>query len=86
MFRVTLMSLAMIVCVGCGARTFNNLGNGVAVPSGVIADYAETHGITREEARARLRNETDQQRIAEHANKYGLSRKEAKEQLEYAAR
>ena len=86
MSRLTLMFLAMILLVGCAGRTFTDLGNGVGVPSGSIADYAEAHGLTHAEARTRMRDESDQQRIGEHAEKYGVSEDEAKEQIEHAAR
>jgi hypothetical protein len=84
MSRLMLMSFAMILFVGCGGPTFTNLGNGVGVPSGAIADHAATNGLTHDEARSRMRAESDQQRIAEHAKKYGISNEEAKEQLEHA--
>ena len=86
MSRLILMSFAMILFVGCGSRNFTNLGNGVAVPSGSIANYAEANGLTRDEALARMRDESEQRRIAEHADKYGVSNQEAKEQLEHASR
>ena len=85
MSRLALLSFAMVLLVGCAGRTFTDLGNGVAVPSRSISDYAEANGLTHVEARARMRAESDRRRIAEHAEKYGVSTAEAKEQIEHAA-
>jgi len=73
------------IVVGCGGPTFTNLGNGVAVPLESIDKYASEHGVTRAEARAQLRIETDNRRTNDHAAKYGISDEEAKRQLEHAA-
>jgi hypothetical protein len=84
MFRSYVCLLATFVFVGCSGRVFTNLGNGVAVQSEAIGALAREKGITRVQARALLREESDQQRIAEHAETYGVSLDEAKEQLEHA--
>ncbi|MCP4639554.1 MAG: hypothetical protein GY851_03940, partial [bacterium] len=47
-------------------RVFTNLGNGVGVPSNSIDEYAEEHGITREQARVRMRQEIDARRDSEN--------------------
>ena len=86
MFRLILVSFAMVVLGGCRGPTFIDLGNGVGVPSESIDNYASAKGITRAEARVRLRVESDQQRIADHAKKYEISHEEAKKQLEHAGR
>ncbi len=83
MSRVVLITFVMIVFGGCGGPSFTNLGNGVAVPPETIGEYAELRGITRAEARARMREESDKQRISDHAKKYGVPLEEAKEQLEH---
>ena len=65
MSRLKPIFFAMILVGGCGGSTFTNLGNGVGVPSDTIDDYAAANEITRGEARARLRKDFDQQRIAD---------------------
>ena len=80
--RVLVVFLAL--ACGCAGRTFTQLGNGVAVPVESIAEYAETHGISRAEARIRMRAESDVQRIEAHAAKYGVTIEEATIQLQRA--
>ena len=72
------------IVVGCGGPAFTNLGNGVGVPFESIDKYASEHGVTRAEARAQLRIESDNRRANDHAVKYGISNEEAKRQLEHA--
>ena len=86
MIRSYVCLFATLVLVGCGGRVFTNLGNDVAVPSETIDALTRERGITRAEARALLREESDKQRIAEHAETYGVSLDEAKEQLEHAGK
>jgi hypothetical protein len=82
-FRVTLMSLVLLF-FGCTSPTFTDLGNGTAVPSTSIDEHAAENGLTRAQARAQMKQEYDQRRIAEYAEKYGISPEEAKAQLEHA--
>ena len=84
MFRSHVCLLATLVLVGCSSRVFTNLGNGVAVPSGTIDTLSRDKGITRAQAKALLRNESDRRRITEHAETYGITFDEAKEQFEHA--
>ncbi|MHB1037343.1 MAG: hypothetical protein ACYC35_22680 [Pirellulales bacterium] len=72
--------LALVAAIGCTGPAFTNLGNGVGVPSESIDQYAKTHGITREEARARMRTESDAERAQELAAKHGTPVDEAKRQ------
>lgn len=84
MLRLTAICLGLACLTGCGGPTFTNLGNSVAVPSESIEDYATVPGISRTEARTRLREASDRRRIAEHAETYGISQEEAKRQLDHA--
>lgn len=78
--------LLLVVVSGCSGPTFTNLGNGVAVPSESIDRYANEHGITRAEARLKLREKSDDDRVKEHAAKHGISLEDAKQQIEDATR
>ncbi len=85
MFRYCMiLAFATLVCGGCGSTHFTDLGNGVAVPSDTIGALAETNGLTDAQARAQLRAESEQRRVAEHAKTYGISLDESREQLEHA--
>lgn len=63
-----LLAIACGVVVGCGGPNFTNLGNGVAVPIESVDRYVIEHGVTRTEARARLRAELDQRRNQRQAD------------------
>ena len=58
----------MVVC-GCArtAPVFTNVGNGVYVPTERIAEYADKHRVTHDQARDALATEITQQqkRMAE---------------------
>ncbi len=84
MFRVLLIPLATLLLFGCTSRTFTDLGNGVGVPLSSIDEHAAENGLTRAQARAQMKQEFDQRRIAEHAERYGISPEEATIQLERA--
>ena len=86
MARSTLVVFAMMFLGGCGGPIFTNLGNGVGVPPASIDDHATANGITGEEARARMLEDFEQQRIAEYAQEHGVSLEEAERQLKHAAR
>ena len=68
------------------ARRLQNLGNGVAVPVETLNEYAQEHEVTRPEALALLKAESDVRRIQEHADTYGISEDEARRELEHASR
>ena len=74
----------LFAVLGCCGPTFTDLGNGVGVPSESIDKYAASHGISREEARAQMRVDSDTKRIQEHAEKYGLAYEQAQQQLQHA--
>ena len=61
--------LALLIAVafifGCSGPTFTNLGNGVGVPTKSIDSYAKTNGISRDEAKQRMLEESNQKRPAE---------------------
>jgi len=65
-------------------KLFTNLGNGVGVPIESIREYATAQGITREEARIRMRAASDAERALEHAKKYGITIDDANRQLQYS--
>ena len=81
--RILIVAL-FALALGCNGPTFSDLGNGVGVPTESINAYAVEHGITRADARNRLRADSDARRIKEHATKYGISEDEARRQLETA--
>lgn len=86
--KTALFICCLVVVIGCGGRTFRNVGIGrsnIGVSSASIEDYATRHGITREQAVQRMRTEAEQNHIADHAEKYGISQVEAKAQLEFAS-
>ena len=62
MIRLSLISFALLVICGCGGRYFTNLGNGVGVPTADIQDYAKANRISREEARKRMLEESNQKK------------------------
>jgi hypothetical protein len=76
--------LVTLVFASCGGPVFTNLGNGVAVPSETIDALSREKGISRAQARALLRERSEQRKIADHAEAYGISLNEAKEQIERA--
>jgi hypothetical protein len=60
MIRSFLICFAVVFICGCSGRYFTNLGNGVGVPTGAIDEYAESNGISRDEARQRMLEESNQ--------------------------
>lgn len=60
---VLLITVAFIV--GCSGPTFTNLGNGVGVPTESIDSYAKANGISRDEARQQMLEQSNEQRQAE---------------------
>ena len=60
--------LALLIAVafifGCSGPTFTNLGNGVGVPRESIDRYAKANGISQDEARQRMLEESNQKRQA----------------------
>ncbi len=61
--------LAFLIAVtffsGCSGPTFTNLGNGVGVPTESIDNYATANGISRDEARQRMLEESNRNRQQE---------------------
>ena len=49
---------------GCTGPTFTNLGNGVGVPTESIDSYAKANGISRDDAKKRMLDESNQKRKA----------------------
>lgn len=80
-----LIVLLLNVVAGCAGPTFTDLGNGVAVPAESIERYATEHGVTRAEARLKLRKSSDDNRAKEHAAKCGIAEEQANRQIEHAA-
>lgn len=79
--RILISVMLLAVSGGCAGRYFTNLGNNVGVPAKTIDQYAATRGITRAEARARLRAESDAepvQGVQGDAKKHGVCEDEAK--------
>ncbi len=62
--RLTLL-IAVAFIFGCSGPTFTNLGNGVGVPTESIDSYAKGNGISRDEAKQRVLEESNQKRQAE---------------------
>lgn len=77
--------LLLFIVPGCSGKAFTEVGNGMGVPVGTIENYAEEHGVSEAEARARLQTEARSRRVEDHAAKYGVTMEEARGQLEHAA-
>ena len=73
MSRLFFVSIAALLLAGCANRTFTDLGGGVGVPSESIDRYAETHGLSHEEARAAMREQLGQPGDTAYAEDYGVS-------------
>lgn len=88
MTRLCILLLSVAICLGCfsppSGKVFTHLGNGAMVPRESIDDYASEHGVSRDEARARMKEEADQRRIQRHAEQFGVTLEEAKQQIEYS--
>ena len=57
--------IAVALIFGCSGPTFTNLGNGVGVPTESIDSYARAKGVSRNEARQRMLDESNQKRQAD---------------------
>ncbi len=68
MIRSFLICFAVVFICGCSGRYFTNLGNGVGVPTGAIEEYAESNGISRDEARQRMLEESNQRKQNQNGN------------------
>ena len=58
--------IACCLFLGCQAPTFTDLGNGVAVPVETVEKYAAQRGVTRDQARAELKAQTEAHRASSH--------------------
>jgi hypothetical protein len=68
MTRSFLICFAVVVICGCSGPTFTNLGNGIGVPTGSIEEYAESNGISRDEARQRMLEESNERKQNQNSN------------------
>jgi len=57
--------IAVAFIFGCSGPTLTILGNGVGVPAESIDTYAKANGISRDEAKQRMLEESNQKRQAE---------------------
>jgi len=68
MIRLFFICLASSFLCGCGGRYFTNLGNGVAVPTADIEDYAKASRISRDDARKRMLEESNRKKQTQDGN------------------
>ena len=84
MSRSILVPFALVLFAGCANRTFTDLGGGVGVPSESIAEYAEAHGLSHDDARAIMRQDMGQSSDFIYAEDYDISIDDAHEPVKNA--
>jgi len=68
MVRLMRICFMLAFTCGCSDRYFTNLGNGVGVPTESIEEYAESNGISRDEARKRMLDESNRKKQIQDGN------------------
>jgi len=68
MVRLMLICFMFALTCGCSGRYFTNLGKGVAIPTESIEEYVESNGISGDEARKRMLEESKQKKQIQDDN------------------